>query len=343
MSSRESESEIPLVPAAYAVRFVALVEERGFAAEQVLHGTRLSRGDLDDPARRLTLAEIYSVFDNGTRLTGDMSLGLEIGLSLKASSHGLLGLALLTCNSLRDALMLGERYIALRTSPWQVTLIVEGELAILRFVETYSLGAMRIIGLEMVLGGAIRLGEFMTGFSFTHPDIEFWYDGPEPAHHARFRDRAPRVRYECPTNEGRFPAAWLDRPLVLHDPVANRETLTVLERERRLLVDSADLVAHTRAVLADPGARFPSLDEVARRLHISSRSLRRHLSEAGTSFQSLRDEVRRTRSTVLLDQSRLSIDEVARELGFADAAGFGRAFQRWTGETPSNYRRRRKT
>ena len=122
--------------------------------------------------------------------------------------------------------------------------------------------------------------------------------------------------------------------------MTNREALTVLEHDRKLLVPDSDLVTRTRALLADPAARFPDLEEAARRLRVSSRTLRRHLSQAGTTFQAVRDEVRRTRSTVLLEQSRLSIEDVAEELGFSDAAGFARAFQRWTGETPSNYRRR---
>jgi AraC-like DNA-binding protein len=340
MSSRPSEFEIQLVPAAYGARFVALVESRGIAAADVLAGISVTRPELDDPNRRMSLADLARMFENGTRLTGDTSLGLELGLSLKASSHGMLGVALLTCATIRDTMAVGERYGATRMSPWHMELVIEGELAILRFVEKVSLGTIRLVALEAVLGAVISIGEFMSGFPFTHPDLEFWYAAPEQPHHARFADRLPRVRYDAPAMEARFPAVWLERPLVLHEPVTHREAVTVLEQDRKLLLEDADLVARTRAVLADPAAGFPDLDETAVRLAVSSRTLRRHLSQAGTTFQSLRDEVRRTRSTALLEQSRLSIEEVARELGFADAAGFVRAFQRWTGETPASYRLR---
>ena len=60
----------------------------------------------------------------------------------------------------------------------------------------------------------------------------------------------------------------------------------------------------------------------------------------GTTFQALREEARRARSMLLLEQSKLAINDVARALGYADSAGFVRAFQRWTGETPSSYRKR---
>jgi AraC-like DNA-binding protein len=210
----------------------------------------------------------------------------------------------------------------------------------MRFIELVPLtGVARTVVLESVLGAAIRLGEFMLGEPFTHPAIEFWSDSPELPHHARFRDRVPRVRYGCPTNEARFPASWLDRPLALREPVANREAVTVLEAERRVLAPGDDLVERTRALLSNPANGFPDLEQAAERLGASSRTLRRHLSRGGTTFQALRDEVRRARAITLLEQSPLAVDDIARELGYADAAGFVRAFQRWTGETPSNYRR----
>src|SRR6185436_12916396 len=149
---------------------------------------------------------------NAAELSNDASIGLELGLSFKASSHGQLGIALITCSSLREAIMLGERYMEVRGSPWRPQLIVEGDVAILRFIEIIPLGPMRTLLLEAVLGGVIRLGEFMLGEPFNHPDIEFWSDSPELPHHARFVDQVPRVRYNAPVNQALFPASWLDRP-----------------------------------------------------------------------------------------------------------------------------------
>jgi len=340
MTSRASDTEIPLVPVSYAARFVAMLNSRGFTAAQVLAGTGHTLGQLDDPGARMSLAAAAQMMWNGVELTRDESLGLELGLSLKASSHGWLGLALITCNSLRDAILLGERYMEVRASPWRIRLVVEGDTAIMRFVEIASIGAMRTVVLEVVLGAVIRLGEFMLGERFTHPAIEFWSDSPEPPYHRRFRDQVPRARYRCSTNEARFPARWLDRPLALREPVAHREAVSALENERKLIDPSDDLLERTRAVLSNPANGFPDLEQAAARLLVSSRTLRRHLSRSGTTFHALRDEVRRAHAITLLEHSQLAIDEVARALGYSDGAGFVRAFQRWTGATPSTYRKR---
>jgi AraC-like DNA-binding protein len=335
-----SDLDTPLVPASYGARLVAMLEERGFTAEHLLARTGLSRAQLEDPAARMSFVATSQLLWNALELAKDESIGLELGLSLKASSHGQLGLALITCNSLRDAITLGERYMEVRASPWRIQLIVEGDLAMMRFVEIIPIGPMRTILLEAVLGAVIRLGEFMLGEPFAHPEIEFWSDSPELPHHARFVDHVPRVRYDAPTNQALFPASWLDRPLALREPVANREAISALETERRMLDASDDLLARAQALLSSPEQGFPALEQVASRLSVSSRTLRRHLRTRGTTFQAVRDDARRTRSILLLEQSQLGIDDIARALGYADSAGFVRAFQRWTGETPSNYRKR---
>jgi AraC-like DNA-binding protein len=333
-------ADTPIVPVSYAARLGALVETRGFSVEQMLAGSGMTVDQLDDPTARVSFQTMSDVFARALELSGDPSIGLELGLGLKASSHGMLGVALLTCNSIRDAVTLGGRFMDLRGSPWRVQLMTEGDRAIMRFVEVTAL-PMRTLMLECVLGTVIRIGEFMTGESFASPAIEFWSDGPELPHHAQFRDQIPRVRYDAPAIQAMFPVSWLDRPLALREAIAHREAIDALDRERRITgIASDDLLERARMLLADPEHAFPGLEQVATSLSVSARTLRRHLSQRGVSFNALRDAARRAHATHLLEGSPLTIAEIARELGFSDAAGFVRAFQRWTGESPSTHRKR---
>lgn len=331
--------DAPAMPASYAARLVLFLESRGVAAEGVLDGTSLSRAALDDPGLRIPTEVLGQMLRNGAALTGDAGLGLALGLSLNVSSHGPLGLAAMTCGSLRGALALGERYMELRASPWRIRVEVQGDLAIMRLVELASIAGERTLVLELVLGAMIRLGEFLLGEPPTHPAIEFWSDSPEQPHHARFAGQIPRVRYNCASNEARFPASWLDRPLALREAVTNREAVHALETERRRLGPREDLLARTRELLGDPAHRFPDLEHAARTLGVSSRTLRRHLSDRGTPFQLLRDQLRRDHAIALIEQSSLVLDEVASALGYADRRSFLRAFARWTGQTPTSFRR----
>jgi AraC-like DNA-binding protein len=80
--------------------------------------------------------------------------------------------------------------------------------------------------------------------------------------------------------------------------------------------------------------------EVSELLHVNERTMRRRLSELGTSFQQLLDEVRREQAIRSLEEPRCSVSELSRRLGFCGPAAFYRAFRRWTGLSLSEYRAR---
>lgn len=99
-----------------------------------------------------------------------------------------------------------------------------------------------------------------------------------------------------------------------------------------------------RAVREELGrslAAAPSLGEVARRLHLSARTLHRRLRQEGTSFRAVRDALRRERALEQLQKTRRSVADIAAELGYSEPSAFFRAFHGWTGEAPRTYRKRR--
>ena len=124
---------------------------------------------------------------------------------------------------------------------------------------------------------------------------------------------------------------------------------SLVTRPRLLLLDEplsaldARIRKHLREQirqhLANPSDPCTSLEQVAGRLHRSARTLRRHLQELNTSFQQLLDEVRFDQARHLLMQTELPIYLIAEQLGYSETASFRHAFQRWSGQTPSLYRR----
>jgi AraC-like DNA-binding protein len=91
-----------------------------------------------------------------------------------------------------------------------------------------------------------------------------------------------------------------------------------------------------RRLLASDDA---SLESIASQLELSPRTLRRRLAAEGVSFSTLVEQSRRDEALRLLRSSRLSVEDVARQLGYTNASTFVRAFHRWTGQTPKQYRR----
>jgi len=92
-----------------------------------------------------------------------------------------------------------------------------------------------------------------------------------------------------------------------------------------------------QALMANLG-RNMNADAVARRLQITSRTLRRHLREENLSFREILDDLREKMAQRYLLGSLMSIEEIAAALGFSDAANFRHAFKRWTGQSPQQFR-----
>lgn len=83
---------------------------------------------------------------------------------------------------------------------------------------------------------------------------------------------------------------------------------------------------------------MPLIEQVASYFNMSSRNLRRRLKEENSSYQAIKDTLRKNHAIKLLNNKDLAINQVAREVGFNEPAGFTRAFKQWTGQTPKHYR-----
>lgn len=151
----------------------------------------------------------------------------------------------------------------------------------------------------------------------------------------------PQCRYDQAHVQLVFPAILLVRSLPMADPAALRRAREHCERELALLdAGRRDICARVRLELERQEQRFPNLEEVATRLHLSSRSLKRHLHDAGTSFRQLLGQARQRQALRLLRRPEVSLQRIALYLGYSDPTNFTRAFKRWTGEPPSDTRAR---
>jgi len=150
------------------------------------------------------------------------------------------------------------------------------------------------------------------------------------------------VTFDAPVAALIYPRACMAVPFTQSD----RRLLDILRahaRERLQAMPQADFQDRARAFIADGllGGEY-GLEHLAFRCGMSERTLRRRLSDAGTSYRELLDDVRRERALLLLDAEQ-SISLIAQHLGFSDATAFARAFRRWTGHPPHLYMRSRRS
>jgi AraC-like DNA-binding protein len=293
---------------------------------------------LADPDARITARQMEIVSEGAMRQLDDEALGW-FSRRLPWGTLGMLCRASLPSPDLEVALRRWFRHHRLLTEDVTLALASEGGRATVEIHEHRDLGAVRefclLSYLRYVHGYACwavdsRISLLGVGFPF-----------PEPPHGAVYPLLFPGpVSFGTARAHFTFDARYLalrqrrdDR--ALRAMLKHALPLTVLQYRRDRL-----LVERVRRLLAERPGEALDAEAVARHLHLSTRSLHRHLKDEGASLQGLKDEVRRERAVELLCRTEKPVKQVALAVGFADEKAFARAFKAWTGETPGDVRRR---
>ncbi len=317
---------------------LSLLEKEGFAREQLLEGSGITPADLLDLRRLISPWQEQQVFANACRLSDEPALGLRLGLRTRISAYGLLGYALLSAPTLGEALRIGLSYPVLLGTYFHLSLEVADGRAWLVATGYGEDEALRPFNTELCLGSLKVTCADLLGQPLPLLEAAFDYAGDEAMARAYAEGFACELHFERERSAIGFAAEWLERPLPLADPVTHREMLEQCRRQNIDLAARRAWLDKVRAILAERLQDPPGLEELARRLNCSSRSLRRHLQQQRTSYQQLLDELRFARAKELLQSGDMPIYRIAEELGFSETASLRHAFQRWSGQPQSHFR-----
>lgn len=319
----------------------AVLRKRGVDVDAGLKRAGTDEATLLNPLHRMPRHEVLKLLALLGLAHELDELGLEVADAVEASDLDLLGHLLSSARTVGDALQLAVRYIRLMHDSVELQLKRQGDVATL----LHSIGGGRVQlppVADFSVAMTVRLFREITGASL--PLLEVKLARPRPPRPASYSKWfGVPVSFDAKFNELQFHASFLDFAL----PSANASLNGVLQRQAnevlRGLSDSAQKPTFVERVRLELCTCLEdgevSASEVARTLRIAERTLRRRLNESGTSYRELLDDVRRERALVLAQQPRLSISQVAHQLGFSGPTSFGRAFRRWTGMMPTQYAR----
>ncbi|BCD85958.1 transcriptional regulator [Pseudomonas solani] len=305
---------------------------------RLLDGSGVACSDLDTPDKLISHAQELRVFANALSCTRDPALGLSLGLRMHVSAYGILGYTMLASRTLRDALNIALANASLLGSYFTLTLEEDGAEARLVATGYRYAPELMVFNSELCLTSLLTVIQDLLGEAVRPRRVRLPYR--PPLHAAAYTEKLG-----CPVDFGDsrtalcFNAALLDRPLPLADPVTCHHGLQQCQKLDAQLTSRHDVLDQIREHLAGHLSEASNLDRVARSLHRSERTLRRHLQRLNTSYQRLLDEVRYDKARQLLLQTDLPIYLIAEQLGYAETASFRHAFQRWSGQPPSQYRR----
>ncbi len=330
------------IPAAYALSLLSLMLERGHPQEVLLAGTRLTPEELKAQHAQIDAWQYAVLLVNAMRADPDHGLAYELGLRSQVTKHGFVGFGLISCATLREAIEFSERYFRARVPIFANEMTVRGDEVVIELRETVPLGPYRAFVMDLAVVELCSLfakvrGQDPTAFGWTS---RIHVPHAEPEAYARYRDRLPPFTFNQHAVEIHFPARMLDEPIATADPVSVQLAIERCEQEISRQAAASGTRGQVIGRLRCKDGRYPELAEIAEQLHVSERTLKRHLQAEGCSFQALLDEVRQRDAERLLADPQLAIKQVADAVGYADPANFARAFGKWTGLSPKAWRDR---
>jgi AraC-like DNA-binding protein len=323
------------LPGAYVLYAAELLKRWHIAADVFLAGSGLDMETLADPRTRVPVPTFAALLERARTLSGEPAYGFYLGVQMRVSAHGLLGVAALSASTIREAIEVAIRFAPILTTGISLRLEVDGRDAALIVDEHADFGGARDTFLLSVLIGMWQIGQALCA-----QDLDGFADLvlPEPDYLQRLLAIGPHVRFGQPVNRLLFDASLLDLRQAMADPVVLHLAREQCERLLASSAPSAAMTARVRALVAHAKGDALSLEHVANAMQTSGRTLKRQLAAEGTSFSALVDAERRQRAMFLLASPAVSIKDVADRLGYANIANFTRAFHRWTGTTPAEHR-----
>ena len=328
----------PTIQVRAVVKILAAAEAAGVEPAALCGTVGLDPKLIDDADNRIPFAQFVALYEHAARLTGDDAFGLHIGERTSPTLFDVLGYVVINSPTLGAALARLVRYHAIWTDGAVFELTDQGPHVRLSYNYVAGIPTPRRHDCEMTLSIAVTFTRRMTGVDWQPRAVSFQHPRPaDTVEHQRIF-RAP-VTFSQPRNELLLDRALLALPLARADAglcaVLDRHAQELLAR----LPQRDDTTAQVRRLLGDAlSGGDPNVAAIARQLGLSARTLQRKLHAEGTSYQDVLDEMRRDLSRRYLHEREMAVCEVAYLLGFSGPSAFHRAFRRWTGVTPKEFR-----
>ena len=313
------------------------VLKKGIDVDSLIDGTGLQTSDLNDPDFLVTPEQEITVIRNITRLTPDHGLGLSIGSQYHTGALGKVGAAAIHSDTLLDALKIIYQFDELLPTYFQFDIKVKGTRVFFTMKELLDLSDIRLFVCELEFASIFRVTSDLIGTPVQLNEMRFAY--PEPNHVSNYRDifRCPLV-FNAENHMSIFDKSYLHKSLPMANPLARKTYEKECKELSRRIKKQGSVSKRARHEILFHRNEIPGFYQLARYLNTSPRTLRRRLKEEGTSYKDLVSGIQKNKAVKLLQSTSLTIGEIATEMGYNDLANFYRAFKRWTGKNPGDYR-----
>ena len=312
---------------------------RGIDADTLLSRANIDPPLLDSPNNRISIELMDRIFKQAMALTKDENLGLHVGELYEPGSANILGHILMNCRTMREILLKFIEYNEILSGGFKINISHKKNGSIIMeykiFHTDYSIIRQHV---DYLLCGTIAIGSALVGRHITPLEVRFQHKAPQDITEYQRIFKAP-LRFDQPMNALVYDKNFHEIPV----SQANLELLIHFEQyAQQILSEIRSGKAFTKKISSllvnELIKKQPTIKTIAEKLSMTVRSLQRRLDSENTSYRIIFNDVYKKTSISYLLHHELSVTEIAYLLGFSEPSTFRRAFKRWTGLTPNEYR-----
>ncbi len=325
------------------IGLIETMKAEGISADEILAGTGITAAELENPEARVSCRSRIRQLENVVeRVPPGFWLTWRTN-EVSVSDYGLLGYAMMSSATLERAIQIAVKYHKTAGAMFDLRFLEEGGDGVIRLEHMLAGGTVGQLVVDDLFTSITPLVRLLTGREDFNPRvIHFTHSVPE------YADKYLDV-FDCPIlfdqsfAEYRFDASLLSQPLAEADANAARACEESCRHLLNQMEIEEDLISRICHVLLSRPGEFPSLNAVADEMKLGTRTLRRRLQALGTSYQKVLDDVKRELAIEYLQTTNLSVQEISDLLDYSEVTNFRRAFLRWVGLSPYQYRKQKTT
>ena len=286
----------------------------------------------------LPLESVAALFERAADVTNNQTMGLSMGRDFHFESSSLLIVAMLAAPSVGSGLSFLNQYDHYIDSGITTHYQSEGDTIVFS-ADLIDVGSSDMAQLNEYLNGFL-VQTLLTATRTSVPLIRVTFRHKQPATTQALREFFNcRLEFDAEHNSIYLPASFLKQPFLTSNKLMFRILANAMETYFSMGDKTSGFVGKVcrQIMLEDPIGNLDS-KSIAKLMGLSTRTLRRRLSEEGFTFNEAKNLARERRAKYLLVNSRASLTEIAFDLGYSELSAFSRAFRSWVGESPQAYR-----
>ena len=329
----------PLIAVAATTGLLGAIAAAGGNAGRILSTLGVAPSVFANPDGFIASSMFARVLEEASRATADECFGLHFGETFNPKDIGSLVYVVVNSPTVAAAMQSIERYLHIHNEAAIASFGMEGGQGYLRFrVADLPIDSRRQ-HTEYSMTVVRNTFRIIAGSHWTPREVQFAHETPTcTAEHTRVFGSP--VLFGCAANALVVEHDFLEREVPAADPRLYRLLKEHAERTLSEMPRADDVLAAVRRAIADAMLEGdPKLERVVSKLSMSARTLERRLKEHGVAFKKLVDDTRRRFALAYLRERNKTLTEIAFLLGYSEVSAFNRAFKRWTGATPLQYRK----